>query len=158
MRRTSCTCRRRNLKFRHATTCCGRLHTTLSLSTHVVPFAVGSDGPLWTSCYAKERANGDRTFFFTLKITLGNMSLQSGVCPRSYSPLIQFHLLLVYRMANKKTFFEVNHALPGNVLRSKIEWMEHLHFLRVTPQKWKNVAYLLLGLFPCNRITLEVRM
>ncbi len=27
----------------------------------------------------------------------------------------------------KKTVFEVNHALPGNGLRSKIERMEHLH-------------------------------
>ena len=33
----------------------------------------------------------------------------------------------------KKMVFEVNHALPGNGLRSKIERMEHLHFLPVTP-------------------------
>ena len=33
----------------------------------------------------------------------------------------------------KKKVFEVNHALPGNELRSKIERMEHLHFLRLSP-------------------------
>ena len=33
----------------------------------------------------------------------------------------------------KKTVFAVNHALPGNELRSKIERMEQLHFLRLSP-------------------------
>ena len=41
--------------------------------------------------------------------------------------------LKVIERQTKKMVFEVNHALPGNELRSKFERMKHLHFLQVTP-------------------------
>ena len=66
--------------------------------------------------------------------------------------------LKVIERQTKKMVFEVNHALSGNELRSKFERMKQLHFLPVTPSNYRFVAYLLLSLFPCNRITLEVRM